>query len=59
MKHHYPTLSRRLVPVTPANFGYREFTLYGSCEGNVMINVTHLHGRMVGGLSLLVLDETK
>ncbi len=41
--------------------GHAEFTLVGSVrEGNVLINVTQqLHGRVVGGLGVLVLTHTK
>lgn len=50
----------RLEAVKIPSGGYHDVTLVGSVrEGNVLINVTqHLHGRMVGGLSLLVLSET-
>jgi hypothetical protein len=41
--------------------GHAEFTLVGNIrEGNVLVNVTQqLHGRVVGGLSVLVLAQTK
>lgn len=41
--------------------GHAEFTLVGNVrEGNVLINVTQqLHGRVVGGLGVLVLTKTK
>lgn len=51
-----PRLEAAQIPL-----GHSEFTLVGTVrEGNVLINVTQqLHGRVVGGLSILVLAQTK
>ena len=51
----------RLGAIKIPSCGHSEFTLVGSVrEGNVLINVTQeLHGRAVGGLSVLVLGHTK
>jgi hypothetical protein len=51
----------RLEAVKIPSGGHHEFTLVTTVrEGNALINVTqHLHGRMVGGLSVLVLAKTK
>jgi len=51
----------RLEAVKIPSDGHCDFTLCGIVrEGNVLINVTqHLHGRVIGGLSLLVLADTK
>jgi hypothetical protein len=50
----------RLEAVKIPSSGHSEFTLVGRVrEGNVLINVTQqLHGRVVGGLSVLVLAQT-